>query len=93
MNKYQYITTALGPAQHHSNLEEAIDWMVDYAKRIPMIQSPHLWVESNDGKQVGDLYIVDHDVKIMSGDNRPDIVHICHLLRNALSRKLRLCNH
>ena len=92
MNTYQYITTALGPAKHHNSLEDAINWMTDYAKPAPMVESPHLHIEL-DGTRIGDLYIVDRDVKIMSGEEHPDVIHICHLLRNAFSRKLMLVNH
>lgn len=89
MITYRYITIALGPAKHHDSLEDAINWMVDYVAPRPMVVIPHLYVERQDGRQVGDLYIVERDVKIMSGDNSPDIVHICSLLRNALTRRLR----
>lgn len=89
MTTYHYTTTSLGPVKHYNNLEDAINGMIDYSITLPMVQSPHLHVETDDGILVGDLYIVDRDVKIMSGEDNPDIVHICSLLRNTLTRRLR----
>lgn len=89
MITYRYTTSALGPAKHHDSLEDAIDWMADYAVPLPMVMIPRLHVEREDGSRVGTLYIVERDVKIMFGSTSPDIVHICSLLRNAYSRRLR----
>lgn len=65
------------------SMDAAIAEMVTLAEGKREI--PSLYIYDHNEVLAGHIYIVDHDSKIMSGEDNPDIVHICHLMRQAIT--------
>lgn len=82
-----YITASHGPEKKHASVEDAIAWIAKYVMTPKARYAiPKLWIYDKNNTLIGDLYVIDKEAKIMSGENKPSVLHVCYMLRNTITK-------